>query len=147
MIDLTTLSRRVSEADGPSRELDAKVAEAIGWRASHDPWWNWHEGPRYDPPGDEWCIRRDGRNDLACNEALPAFTASIDAVAALIAEKLPANWHWLAGHAGDAFPGMFTGMIMPPGLAFEMTVFAKTPALALLSAALLAIHERNKSDE
>ena len=37
-------------------------------------WWNWHEGPRYDPPGDAWCIRKDGRNDLPCNEALPHFT-------------------------------------------------------------------------
>lgn len=58
-----------------SRDLDRACAEALGWRVSKDPWWNWHPGPVFDPPGDEWCIRKDGRNDLACNEALPHFTA------------------------------------------------------------------------
>lgn len=57
------------------RQLDAACGEALGWRVDHDEWWNWHEGPVYDPPGDAWCIRRDARNDLACNEALPHFTA------------------------------------------------------------------------
>ena len=57
------------------RDLDRAAAEALGWRVSRDPWWNWHEGPVYDPPGDEWCIRKDGRNDVPCDEALPHFTA------------------------------------------------------------------------
>lgn len=60
-----------------SRDLDRACAEALGWRVSHDEWWNWHPGPVYDPPGDAWCIRKDGRNDLPCNEALPHFTAEI----------------------------------------------------------------------
>lgn len=60
-----------------SRRLDAAAAEALGWRVDKDPWWNWHEGPIFDPPGDEWCIRKDGRNDLPCNEALPHFTAEL----------------------------------------------------------------------
>lgn len=57
------------------RRLDAACAEALGWRVDHDEWWNWHPGPRYDPPGDAWCIRKDGRVDVPCNEALPQFTA------------------------------------------------------------------------
>ena len=141
MTDLLTISRRVSEATGPSRELDAKVAEAIGWRASHDPWWNWHEGPRYDPPGDEWCIRRDGRNDLACNEALPSFTASLDAVAALIAEKLP--WFKWSLHKSGS-PYVAGVMRDAPIRTMPHMGVAATPALALLSAALLAIHERKE---
>lgn len=60
-----------------SRSLDAACAEALGWRVDRDPWWNWHPGPVYDPPGDEWCIRKDGRKDLACNEALPHFTEEL----------------------------------------------------------------------
>jgi hypothetical protein len=54
------------------------VARSLGWRVSRDPYWNWHkkdEAPSFyfDPSGDEWCIRRDGRTDLPCNEALPSF--------------------------------------------------------------------------
>lgn len=67
------------EADGkqPSRETDREIALALGWRVDNDPWWNWHPGPRFDPPGDEWCIRRDGRKNRPCNEALPHFTAEL----------------------------------------------------------------------
>lgn len=63
------------------RRLDAACGEALGWRVDHDEWWNWHEGPRYDPPGDAWCIRKDARKDLPCNEALPHFTAETFEVA------------------------------------------------------------------
>lgn len=62
---------------GHSRQTDVEIAEAFGWRVSNDPWWNWHPGPRFDPPGDEWCIRKDGRNDKPCNEALPRFTPAM----------------------------------------------------------------------
>jgi hypothetical protein len=59
------------------RSIDVEIGLALGWRVSNDPWWNWHPGPRFDPPGDAWCIRRDGRNDLPCNEALPRFTPAL----------------------------------------------------------------------
>lgn len=59
---------------GPNRMTDVAIGRALGWRVSHDEWWNWHEGPVYDPPGDAWCIRRDARRDLPCNEGLPTFT-------------------------------------------------------------------------
>ena len=63
----------------PDRMRDVEIGRALGWRVSHDEWWNWkgkpEDGPPvYDPPGDAWCIRKDARNDLACNEALPTFT-------------------------------------------------------------------------
>jgi hypothetical protein len=57
-----------------SRQDDKRIAESLGWRVSFDPWWNWHPGPRFDPPGDEWCVRRDGRLDRPCNESLPHFS-------------------------------------------------------------------------
>ena len=64
---------------GPDRLIDVEIGRALGWRVSSDDYWNWRgyvegEGPVYDPPGDEWCIRRDGRPDVPCNEALPTFT-------------------------------------------------------------------------
>ena len=63
-----------SNTGGPDRRIDVEIGKALGWRVSHDDWWNWHEGPRYDPPGDAWCIRKDARRDVPCNEALPTFT-------------------------------------------------------------------------
>jgi hypothetical protein len=63
---------------GPDRQIDVKIGRALGWRVSHDGWWNWQgygdNGPVFDPPGDAWCIRRDARPDSPCNEALPRFT-------------------------------------------------------------------------
>ena len=74
---LDLLEQEEAEGRSHKRVVDVEIAQALGWRVGNDPWWNWHPGPRYDPPGDEWCIRRDGRNDRPCNEALPHFTAAI----------------------------------------------------------------------
>lgn len=65
--------------NGPDRRIDVEIGRALGWRVSHDDWWN-HRGnradgsPIYEPDGDAWCIRRDARRDTPCNEALPTFT-------------------------------------------------------------------------
>lgn len=62
------------EAKGQfSRRLDQRAAELLGWRVSRDPYWN---EPGNNPPGDEYCIRRDGRCDVPCNEGLPYFSSS-----------------------------------------------------------------------
>jgi len=74
---LPLLEEMERRGETTSRETDREIALALGWRVSHDPWWNWHPGPRFDPPGDEWCIRRDARNDVPCNEGLPHFTTKI----------------------------------------------------------------------
>jgi hypothetical protein len=60
-----------------SREDDKEIAEALGWRVSKDPWWNVKADGSLSQPGDEWCVRRDGRFDIPCNEPLPIFTAEI----------------------------------------------------------------------
>jgi len=126
MTTLTELSRRVSEAEGPSRELDREIHFYL----------------------------RGGLPTFSRGELLtgPRYTASLDAVVALIAEKLP-------GYAGSVSIGAdanpFAWLAPPEGTQgnarwnwlCEKDVHAKTPALALLAAALLAIHERDKSDD
>ena len=72
---------KIRLSTGRDRATDIEIGRALGWRVSRDEWWNWRGqdpetgAPIYDPPGDEWCIRRDGRLDTPCNEALPDFTS------------------------------------------------------------------------
>lgn len=144
MTDLRTLSARVSEATGPSRELDAEIAKALGLMVYYD-----------QKHGEYFSL-----NDFGIGTSLPFYTFSIDAVAALIAERLP-GWVWSAGVMPEAFlmpeeppcSGSVMGNVRewqpahdePPEIAYDnYERKAKTPALALLSAALLAIHERKE---
>ena len=138
MTDLTELSRRVSEADGPSRELDAEIWLALDPRNTRKQWSYVHEATGRTCEVDEtW----DATRRLII---VPAYTASLDAVATLIAEKLPEDT--MISMAWRRSP-LTAGAYVMPSRCNAVDGAAKTPALALLSAALLAIHERNKSDE
>ena len=80
---------------------------------------------------------------------LPHYTSSIEAVVALIAGKLP---DWSGYHDTGPNLAQYKAAVGSPGrpsTSPRCTIWAtgKTPALALLSAALLAIHERNAPDE
>lgn len=66
---LLSLADRV-QSEGPSRELDAEIALALGWRLDRGMWW----APTADPIG--------------CCLDLPPFTASLDAAVTL----LPKGW-------------------------------------------------------
>jgi hypothetical protein len=153
MTDLLTLSRRVSEADGPSRELDLQVSAALFWK----PGWIDSVRTAMAPAGTVWFTAGN------CDQAMALhcdWTASLDAVAALIAEKLP-GWAWSAGVDHEEFlmageppcSGTVMGNVRewqpafdePPEIAYDHHERkAATPALALLSAAILAIHERKE---
>lgn len=138
MTDLLTLSRRVSEADGPSRELD--VATGIATRKFFvsdklDGWGNPLIG-RIDRDG-SICTPGNGGPDAL----VPHYTASLDAVAALIAERLP-GFKWSLHKSESPYVAGVTKEA--PVRTMPHMGVAKTPALALLSAALLAIHERKE---
>lgn len=125
MTDLTTLSRRVSEAEGPSRELDAEIAEALGWST-------------FMLGGAGLCWKSP---DGHIHAGPPEWTRSLDAVVALIAEKLP-GFKWSLHKSGSPYIAGVTKEA--PVRTMPHMGVAKTPALALLSAALLAIHERKE---
>lgn len=135
---LTELSRRVSEADGPSRELDAEIWLALDPRNTRKQWSYVHGATGRTCEVDE---TRDATRRLII---VPAYTASLDAVAALIAEKLP-GFKWSLHKSGSPYVAGVTKEA--PIRTMPHMGVAATPALALLSAALLAIHERKKSDE
>ena len=112
----------------PSRALDRDIALLVHpeWRVSRDKYWS--EGNH-----DEWCIRRDGRLDVPCDEALPFYTGSIDAALTL----LPEMW-WLQ-HLGQITKGwrvrVETDGISVPKETHPLR--AATPSLAICIASLL----------
>lgn len=77
MTDLTALAERVEGLQAPCRETDGLVFKAL-----------------VEEPGDVWCDDFDGwtrqdPDDAFMWELPPEFTASLDAVVALIGKKLP----------------------------------------------------------
>lgn len=141
MTTLSELSRRVSEAEGPSRELDVEIWLALDGRNTRKQWSYVHEATGKTCEIDE---TRDATRRLI---TVPEYTASLDAVAALIAEKLP-GCGWQIGQTEEDMDFRCWARVLKRSALFAPpNGVAKTPALALLAAALLAIHERNKSSE
>lgn len=88
MTDYTDIIRRLTEAEGPSRELDASVAQAAGGAI------RWSVGPtetRYQVlwPWDDMPSQGDDIDDLT---DVPCLTSSLDASIALCERMLP-EWH------------------------------------------------------
>jgi hypothetical protein len=134
------LRERVEGLDGPDREVDAAVCALAS----------------YAPPRCGTFVRFPGRNPVVkANGALvtvtdeegrggysgpaPAFTVSLDAVLALVGEKLPdnviASVTVVRANGGVQCIGIITFV---EG-ARTLKANAKTPALALLAATLSAI--------
>lgn len=117
---LSDLITRVESATGPDREIDAAVAEVVlGWRPyqvadfiSSTAW-----------------FAKDGERTVE----VPLYTASIDAVEALIRREMPAFSIVVSGPRSD---GRFWGEV---GRGYAE---AATPALALLLAFLRAVEAR-----
>lgn len=82
MTDLRELVERLEAAEGPSRELDAEIARALGWK-------DVGIGP-HAPQTVKW-VRPDGSETF---NRLPAYTASIDAALTLV----PEGWEWTVGN-------------------------------------------------
>lgn len=144
MTTLPELSRRVSEADGPSRELDGPIFEAVEGVLCDR-----HVGPFLIGPNAIW-------GDAHGPRPVPRYTASLDAVAALIAEKLPGcevsscsllfdGDEFVAAHAEIYSRSYIEGGCVD--WRGQTEAKAKTEPLARLAAALLAIHEVEKTDE
>lgn len=124
MSPLSELQARVEAAVGPDRELDARVAEAMGW-TSLDGLWGTLRGLRPVCP-----------NSSRVSE-VPYFTADLNAVLALVGERLPHAWPTL-----KIPPAGRTDLVPAARLhSSDEWVQAKTPALALLSALLKALDD------
>ena len=133
--DLEQLALRCEQAEGPDRELDAKIALAAGWQEITLP-----HGSRY-------CIRPDGfKTSHGLVAYAPAYTASIDAALTLV----PEGWFvdnlaqsgrrdgtWWAALIQPPEGDEETGKLTRDG-ARESAFDTPTPALALCAAVLRA---------
>lgn len=115
-----TLLERLALATGPSRELDAEIARALGWMG-------------VDP------IKGHGDRPVIGGgfvwDALPHFTGSIDAAITLMPkepEHTTGTWDWKLEIANG-------GLTIRAQVGPDISVFGETPALALCSAAIQAI--------
>lgn len=118
--DLLNLAARVEAATGADRALDGFVAIAAGWRLKTV------DGVHYWRRGDySWTAEMEGMP--------PAFTASVDAAAALV----PEGCDWSVARVGGKVSACVSAELRDVAGA----VNAATPAIALTAAALRAMAE------
>ena len=116
----SALLAKLEAATGPSRELDAKIALAVGWRERNGMF------------GREW-ISPAGRM-----AELPPYTRSLDAAMTLVPEGC--YWHVAAGKTRDSEP-LYGAMIQEAAFDGAELGAAENdvgPALALVIASIRA---------
>lgn len=118
--ELLALAERVEALSGADREVDAKVALAVGYKTWPD---GYGEGNEWEDPSGNRLPRARGWGAQP-----PAFTASLDAAMGLVPEG--PGWWWVVNGAPSAAVGH-----APEPAHFA---HAATPALALTAAALRA---------
>lgn len=138
MTDLSELIERVRQATGPDRELDAALFIALV-----EP--TWHTSPK-DPgavAADKQYFWPEGKLKYLTrnSKVAPYYTASVDAITALIEKKLP-GWKWNIGHdANDELHATIWHGVT------EHDEYAPTAPLALCLSFLLALHSQEQNSD
>lgn len=114
MSDVRELIERLEKLEGPSREVDAAIADVF------DPW----------DHGSRWPFSPGSKMD----RALARYTGSLDAIVGLIEQKLPGEGIVLETHAGNRAGIGQSGRFPSKGA---------TPAIALCIALLRALEKSN----
>jgi hypothetical protein len=116
---------RLETATGPDREIDARIAYAVDWTVGGVPF-------------RKICEEIDGEM-YWCGD-LPPYTASLDAVVALIESELPGWWWQVRSLAGGKFTAAAAESPRPERQGKGS--FGLTPPLALLTAAVRALADK-----
>lgn len=131
---LRSLLARVEVADGADRELDGRIWAAtagvtiLEWDGDGVLWKDEHGGLRH---------QRDDR--------IPAYTASIDAVVALVERVLPSGWTRVDVWNTDDVKQVTASVLPLPVPNSTSSGKAATAPLALLSALLKALIAREEA--
>ena len=127
------LAERCEKAEGPDRELDARITVAC-FKKQNDEWGEFAKMPTphdHDiAQGCYWLCARSG-DSLRTAETL---TASLDAITALIEREFP-GYIWVASRRETPLGSSTAeGIVSKHKRQRKPDVFAKTPALALCAA-------------
>lgn len=137
MTTYTDIRARLEAATGPDRELNEEIAFAIRWRPTSGlPATSFAEHEAKHGYETAWTAHAPFR----LSWPIPDYTASIDAAIALVEEKLP-GWSWRLMNVSHGTP---TGMPKcslkhPISSGRDVPGFARTPALAILTALFAAL--------
>lgn len=119
---LQDLAERIEAADGPDRELDGDIAEAVG---AVPPFVHRRDSP-------EWGSWSGGRDHWDA----PAYTGSLDAAVTLV----PEGYSFNLGNDVRGWADVWFDVPVYDGKPYEGR--AATPALALCAASLRARHPK-----
>jgi len=145
MTDLQTLKQRVERASGGDRELDCRIAYALGMNWCNPKWsnslhdWRQHiETHGFEAAWTSDHVYRNGYDAPPTEDyggsLVPNYTTSIDAALALVERLLP-GWSWRIGNRPGGGAWVLLGTSRQEHL-------GATPALALLSALLAALSSK-----
>lgn len=127
-----TLIEKLEAADGPSRELDAEIHDAL--HSSHMAFNSGNQGWKV--------LAGDPRSPTREYFELPAYTSSLDAAVALVERVLPEVEFDINGYRKFYSAVVYTG----GGPQNEVGAQGKHPALALCIALLKALEAREESE-
>lgn len=142
---IEALIERMEKLDGPDREVDAwigyhtnLVVDEMSWRE------------KIDRFGIEHAVKSATSHQNVWSSALPAYSASLDAVIALVEKVLP-GWYWRVGRT-SLFPNgwAYISRTHPSHCDREDEAAcadgkAANPAIALLLALLRALQSGDRS--
>jgi hypothetical protein len=160
------LAERIEKATGPDREIDAAImfdafAVPVGqmsdggprgylWPGDNPSWCfgircpdkdrDWFAKQRQGDEKETLLIERDGALVLMNDLRVPALTASLDAITALIEREFPVEWLRQDKWAGRRAT---CSMLLRPTPSTPFAGFSETPALALCAAFCRAMAERD----
>jgi len=152
MSDLSSLIARLEAAEGPDRELDRLIHFHVEspWLAEKCVKW---VPAAFEGPNDFlwWSAERQAEGKAGYHDGWESYTASVDAAAELLQNKLP-GWFWRCGSTplfpnGWAFISRTDANNALPGDEFACSDGkAATPAIALVLATLRALQQKGSSD-
>lgn len=152
--DMMELAARIEAADGPSRELDAQIAEALGMCQHRNKTRSGYQddtGFDCDDCGaDSWGNRSKDGHNRRLNDPNPAYTASLDSAMTLV----PEGWSVSVGDLRGYDPPMWRCHLRdhrPESLTAaghsEIWKEGSTPASAALAICAAALRARAQGEE